>query len=162
LLSNLPSKNTAHFFGSSSQKRQLMQNCTKLFRSASALYRLMQHPMTRHCEEFRALYALHLSTTFVLSGPARPEQQPAYTSYVHVQHVCSVIAITVRVCSLQKCNDADFTACHQVIAELNSLVKSGLCNQNGMRIEPYGSLQSKLHFPMGDLDLSIEGTYTQL
>jgi len=120
--------------------------------------------MTRHCEEFRALYALYLSTTFVLSGPARTEQQPAYTSHVHVQHVCSVTAFAVRVCSLQKCNpcDADFTARHQVIAELNSLVKSGLCHQNGMRIEPYGSLQSKLHFPMGGLDLSLEGTYTQL
>ncbi len=65
---------------------------------------------------------------------------------------------------LQECTpgDADLTARHQIVAAINSFVKSGLCNQSSMRIEPYKSFQSKLHFATGDLDLSLEGTYTQL
>ena len=76
----------------------------------------------------------------------------------------SSLQLHSEVRSLQECTpcDADFTARHQIIAEINSLVKSGLGNQSGMRIEPYGSSQSKLHLPMADLDLFIEGTYTQL
>ena len=93
--------------------------------------------------------------------------QPGLSNSLPMQATCThalSLQLHSEVCSLQECTpcDADFTACHQIIAQINSLVKSGLCNQSGMRIEPYGSFQSKLHFPTGDLDLSIEGTYTRL
>ncbi len=73
-----------------------------------------------------------------------------------MQAICThalSLQLCSEVCALQECTpcDADFTARHQIIAELNSLVKSGLC-KSGMRIEPYGSFQSKLHSPTGDLD----------